>query len=155
MKTLILTIALILLTMVVSAQLTIVNNTEYNLTQLTKQYCKELQLDSMNIHINTHNGLIYDKYKAVTYGQNGTYIIRLSNELLIEDRKKALAHELVHIKQLSSKELIYVDRHIIYNGKEYRANENNHSNDKHEIQASVTADKLYQTIKPNYYENNN
>jgi len=125
--------------------------TIYNLNDFVADCLKELNVDSVAINIQNVNGLIYGKYPAVCYKAGNIFMIGLSNTLFYGASLNAIAHELVHIKQISKGELRILDgNNIEFNSVAYLVNTDSHFNDPQEVEARTIGEKLYKQFRPNY-----
>lgn len=147
MKTLIFAM-FILCSVNLNGQNTIRNMTQWNLNVFTEKCIRELCIDSCIITIQPVNGLIYGKYQAISFGSNKNYTIGISSTMYFEESLNAIAHELVHISQLSNNRLKILDsRHIIFNNKKYRTDEYTHIDDLQEKEAFDISKRLCNIIK--------
>ena len=127
------------------------NRTIYNLDKFVNDCLKELGVDSVMINIQDVNGLVYGKYSAVCYKVGGVFMIGLSNTLFYGASLNAIAHELVHIKQISKGELRILDgNNIEFNSVAYLISTDSHFNDPQEIEARNIGQRLYAKFRPNY-----
>ena len=135
----------------VSGQNIVNNRTMYNLDQFVGDCLKELGVDSVMVNIQQINGLVYDKYPAVCYKSGSYFMIGLSNTLFFGASLNAIAHELVHIKQIAKGELKILDsNNIEFNSVAYLVSTDSHFNDPQEIEARKIGEKLYKQFRPNY-----
>lgn len=130
----------------------IVNNrTMYNLDRFVSDCLSELEVDSVMINIQNVNGFVYGKYPAVCYKSGDTFMIGLSNALFYGASLNAVAHELVHIKQISKGELKILDgNNIEFNSVAYLVSYDSHFNDPQEVEARKIGEKLYKQFRPDY-----
>jgi len=139
-----LTLLLTFICLNVYSQVKIINTTRWNLDTFSAKCCEELKIEKAFIVIQEVKGLIYGKYFAVSYGNDGNYIIGISDRLFYEDSKEVIAHELVHISQLNSNELKILDNKTIgFRGALYQVNVEDHINDPQEKEAIKEAKILY------------
>jgi len=147
------TYILLLISTLCYSQNNIVNNTEFNLDKFSIEICKELNIDNTSIIIEQTRGLIFGKYYAVSFGQNKSYIIRISDILKYQESKDALIHELVHISQLSTNKLVIIDHRTIgFNGSLYQVSEETHYNDVQEKEARIIAETITKIMNKNGYK---
>jgi len=148
MKKLLTIILFVLCSLLSHSQNNIVNLTQWNLNVFVEKCIKELKIDSCIIVIQPINGLIYGKYQAVSYGSNKNYIIGISKSMYFEEALNAVAHELVHISQLSNNRLKILDsHHIIFDDKKYKVDEYTHIEDVQEKEAIDISKQLCSIIK--------
>ena len=127
------------------------NRTIYNLDQFVNDCLKELGVDSVMINIQNVNGLVYGKYPAVCYKAGDTFMIGISNTLFYGASLNAIAHELVHVKQISKGELrVLGSDNIEFNSIAYLVSTDSHFNDPQEVEARKIGEKLYNQFRPNY-----
>jgi len=148
MKTFLLSIVLCI-SISVSGQNVVKNLTQWNLDSFIVTCLEDLKVDSCFIVIQPIKGLAYGKYDALTRNAGGVYTIQMSNYMNYTQTLLTIAHELVHVKQLSSGVLIVKDNgDVIFHGKTYKTNENTHYSDAQEIEARIMGTQLYEKYKP-------
>ena len=132
----------------VSGQNVVNNATQWNLNDFVLNCLKDSKIDSVLIVIQPCKGLIFGKYRAVSYGNDNLYFIQISKYMDYESTLIAVAHEIIHIRQLLKKELVLIDsENIVFNGVKYHVTENSHWDDKHELQAVKEGNKLFDKYK--------
>ena len=131
-----------------NGQNTIRNMTIYNISGFVNDCLKELKVDSTLINIQSVDGLILGKFEAVCKKDDIHYTIAISNILYYDDVLKAIAHELVHIQQYTSKKLKILDGdNIEFSFVRYKVTYDSHYNDPQEIEARNVGLQLYKKFK--------
>ena len=98
MKNIIVTLAVIIATITTYGQ-TVINFNKYNITGYTEQVCTEVGLEEATVVVRTMP-MTYKNVKAVVVRESiNNYSIYTAAGSTLHDVLKAIAHELVHIKQ--------------------------------------------------------
>jgi hypothetical protein len=123
----------------------IINSTQYNISAFAFKCCNDLAIDSCLIMISQSNDLLKFGLKGHSgeIDKGHSYLISVGRFMSFQETEKAIAHELVHLKQMKSGLLTFDKDSIKYNGKKYPNIRENHSSNVHEIEAINTGAELY------------
>lgn len=94
--------------------------------QYLNQGLKSLQIKNVYVHIIPLKKKLKDQVrfgidlKGHLSGTNGQYILQLDTSLPEWERRNVIAHELIHLQQLESKELLVRGKQVIYKRLYYR-----------------------------------
>lgn len=147
MKKTIIVIAVILMSWTITAQNTVINQTDYNVGEFTKSCLTELKVDSILLMIVTVEKPIKGEYSGYTFKiQDHTYVIYAVSTMVIDGFKKLVAHELVHVKQFESG-LRVTGNTATFNQVNYEAKGSEHYNRPYEIEAREVGSELYKKFK--------
>jgi hypothetical protein len=125
-----------------------VNLSEYSINEFVSLCTTELGIDSANVVIKPYPKLIFDKYYALTYKENGKYIMLISTVMTESESLEIIAHELCHVKQMYSGTLIVLENgNIIFENKKYSTNSDSHYDDPQEIQARKIGYNIYKKYR--------
>lgn len=131
----------------------IINATQYNISAFTFKCCNDLDIDSCLIMISPSDDLFKFGIKGHSseIDKGNSYHISISRYMSFEETEKAIAHELVHIKQMKSGILSFDRDSIKYRNKKYPNKREKHMHDEHEIEAVYTGERLYQKFNKELY----
>lgn len=123
----------------------IINSTQYNISAFAYKCCNDLAIDSCLIMISESNDLLKFGLKGHSgeIDKGNSYLISVGRYLSFQETEKAIAHELVHLKQMKSGLLTFDKDSIRYRGKKYPNIRENHSSNEHEIEAINIGVELY------------
>lgn len=125
--------------------------------QIIKSGLKQLNIEDVNVRVLPFSDKIYAKFgdgsaehiKAYVEGQGKYYTIYIKdirgNELL-----EVLSHELIHIKQMYSLEMVKKGNKVTFKGKDYNDNEIAYESKPWEVDAFREGNKLKNRIKKGF-----
>jgi len=149
MKTALLILALLLICPAYGqGENNIVNLTCWNLDTFAEKCLKDLNVDSCRVIIQPVDGLIKNEYLAVTFDNQGAFTIAISTLLFYQDAMSALAHELVHVRQMSKGELKQLGSNMVqFRALTYKTSKRSHYTDPHEVEARIQGLRLFKKYK--------
>ena len=124
------------------------NLTCWNFDSFTERCLKDLNVDSCMIIIQPVDGLIKNEYLAATFDNQGAYTIAISTLLFYQDAMSALAHELIHVRQMAKGELKELGRDMVqFRALTYKTSKRSHYSDPHEVEARTEGLRLFKQYK--------
>jgi hypothetical protein len=132
----------------------IVNTTKYNISAYAGRCCADLKIGNCLIFISESKNIFGMKGCSRQIEKGKSYSILVRKNLSFDETRLIIAHELVHIKQMETGELVFDDKSIRYNDKVYPNKPGNHASDEHEIEAVNLGITLHQKYKDVYYDFN-
>lgn len=132
----------------------IINSTRYNITAYAGRCCSDLKIGNCLIFIAESNRVLGLKGCSRQIEKGKSYSILVRKNLSFDETRLIIAHELVHIMQMETGELVFDDKSIRYNDKIYPNKPGNHGSDEHEIEAVNLGIALHEKYKDVLYDFN-
>jgi hypothetical protein len=130
----------------------IINTTRYNISAYAGKCCTELNIGNCLIFISESSRVLGLKGCSRQIEKGKSYSILVRKNLSFDETRLIIAHELVHVRQMETGELVFDDKSIRYNDKIYPNKPGNHGSDEHEIEAVNMGIALHQKYKDIYYD---